>query len=192
MLNTFNAYYSLAKFLKTLSEDSFDTPCFINSLLTASEEEKISTLQRYLLLDINQDSIEPLQNYFVSLALYCQPEFDSTLLWLKRFVDLFTTSCYQKQTSALSLIPIYDFDSSIGETAVTTFLTEGTFPVLALLSALSNSSLPEYLPCNQKVGLKPIENAKPVLDTNDVPYKITWRITFRYFDPYHMAGSFPL
>lgn len=193
-METFNVHFSIIKFLKSVAAE-FDLTVFLNQKLTAHEETLIQSLDRFLILTLDEGDTDILQPVFVKLALFAKAETDPTTLWLKRTPRQFNAYCIQRKTHpTLNLIPIFDFDSYIGSTALEAFQKTSVIPATLLAAlALDPPAIGYYEPCNQQVGLQVIEYTAPgAPDTADVPYKSTWRITFRYFQPEHMTGAISL
>ena len=193
-LETFNIHFSLLKFLKTVAAE-FDLHVFLNQKLTASEETLLQTLDRWLILTLDEDDTDILQPIFAKLALFATAEADPTTLWMKRTPRQFTAYCIQRKTHpTLNLIPIYDYDAYLGASALRMFQQTAEIPAALLTAlALDPPAISYYEPCNQQVGFQILDATSPdAPDTATVPYKTTWRITFRYFQPEHMMGAVAL
>jgi hypothetical protein len=193
-LETFNIHFSILKFLKSVAAE-FDLHVFLNQKLTAAEEELLQTLDRWLIITLDEDDTDILQPVFVKLALFATAETDPTTLWLKRTPHQFNAYCLQRKTHpTLNLIAIYDYDTYVGATALETFRKTAEIPATLLDAlALDPPTIGYYEPCNQHVGLQILTQTAPnAPDVDDIPYKSTWRITFRYFQPEHMMGAVSL
>lgn len=192
-METFNVIFSTIKFLKSVAE-TFDLDVFLNQKLTPAEEALIATLDRWLIITVDELDTDVLQPISVKLALYATTETDPTTLWLKRTPQQFNKICLQRKTlTSVDLIPIYDYDAYIGSSALQTFQQTGTIPS-ALLTALGLDypAISYWTPNNQVVGLQYLESSiQSPIDTSDVPYKVIWRILFRYFSVEAMMGSSP-
>ena len=192
-METFNVHFSLLKFLKSVAE-TFDIDVFLNQKLTPAEEALIATLDRWLIITLDELDTDVLQPISVKLALYATTEADPTTLWLKRTPQQFNKICLQRKTlTSVDLIPIYDYDDYIGSSALQTFQQTGTIPS-ALLTALGLDypTISYWTPNNQVVGLQYLESAaQTILDMDTVPYRSIWRQTYRYYNQEAFMGAYP-
>jgi hypothetical protein len=187
-MDVFNSRFSIIKFITDTIATPYSLALFCNDPKLPRDEQAMADADHYLYLELYESEYEIIQPYDIILSLYATPAFDPTANWLRRMGYVITHLIVQTKSDAtLNLVAMYDYDTLIGASNITTFLTTGAYPSnIVTLLATQPPTLTKYTPSDIDVGFLVVPDRRaPVIRTDTTPYEMTWHMTFKFHEPLH-------